>query len=795
MTPRVVTDGKHLALEGTPFRIHGVTYGSFLPRVDGERFPTRPQVKHDFQMMAESGLNTVRTYELPPVDVLEAAEDFGLRILIGLQYHDWRMEASPNHRARVRILDAGRREVDRALERCASLPHVIGIAVGNEVPADIVRVHGIGSVEDTLSELVRRVQVGSDNLLATYVNYPTTEYLGVDGQDFVCFNVFLDDPHALRRYLRHLHVVSRSRPLVITEIGLASEIHGEAGQAHALADQLRVVDETGCAGATVFAWTDEWGFGGEPVDGWGFGITAANRCPKLALKVLRNWAHKSTIDLRPSWPRASVIVCAYNEEATIGQCLSSLEACRYPNFEVIVCDDGSTDRTLEIARPFRFRILELAHGGLSRARNAGLAEAIGDFVAYLDADAACHSDWLFHLALSLEDGGVVATGGPNFGFAEAGFVERAVTLSPGTPAEVLLTDDRAEHVPGCNMAYDKRALEAVNGFDAAYTAAGDDVDVCWKLLDRGHEIAFAPAAQVSHHRRGSVRRYLGQQRGYGQAERMLAGAHPHRFNRFGQARWRGFIYGGVAVLPSIFRPVVYHGYAGSAPFQPIARRRAELANASIGAVLPFAAPLALFGLVLGTVSSWWWLLAAAMILLGVAAYGLSVAAATRPPRSEPRPMALRALVGVLHVLQPFARAWGRIRGMPLPLAHRTRPTWTGDRIGWLRSLEDDLRRRNCDVRLGSPSDKWDLRVRASAVAEARVTTAISWGWFPQMSANVRPTVWSWFAIATAVAFALVNRGWFWSAPIVVGAVVTCEVRRLTHRVHRAIELTTSADHS
>ena len=111
---------------------------------------------------------------------------------------------------------------------------------------------------------------------------------------------------------------------------------------------------------------------------------------------------------------------------------------------------------------------------------------------------------------------------------------------------MLITDDRAEHVPGCNMAFRKHELAAIGGLNPEYTAAGDDVDVCWKLLDRGREIAFAHAAQVRHHRRSTVMGYLRQQRGYGKAEKTLAGPHRHRFNRMGQARWAGVIYGGAA---------------------------------------------------------------------------------------------------------------------------------------------------------------------------------------------------------------------------------------------------------
>ena len=55
---------------------------------------------------------------------------------------------------------------------------------------------------------------------------------------------------------------------------------------------------------------------------------------------------------------------------------------------------------------------------------------------------------------------------------------------------MLLDDERAEHVPGCNMAFWRERLLEIGGFDPIYRVAGDDVDVCWKLLDRGYDIRF-----------------------------------------------------------------------------------------------------------------------------------------------------------------------------------------------------------------------------------------------------------------------------------------------------------------
>ena len=56
----------------------------------------------------------------------------------------------------------------------------------------------------------------------------------------------------------------------------------------------------------------------------------------------------------------------------------------------------------------------------------------------------------------------------------------------------------AEHLPGCNMAFRKEALEAVGGFDSRFRAAGDDVDMCWQLQAVGLRLAFSPAAVVWH---------------------------------------------------------------------------------------------------------------------------------------------------------------------------------------------------------------------------------------------------------------------------------------------------------
>jgi glycosyltransferase involved in cell wall biosynthesis len=789
---RVRRLGQQLWLGEDVFRVRGVTYGSFRPRRDGHLFPEPQVIRSDLAAIAALGLNTVRIYTAPPTDLLEAAREFDVRLLAGIQYDDWRMHPPEGRRTARAVLRAGRAAVADCMARCAGRPDVLAVSVGNEVPADLVRLHGVETVEDVLAALVAEVHAADAGMLATYSNFPTTEYLHVEGRDLTCFNVFLERPEQLRAYLQHLQRLSSGTPLVMTELGLAAGLHGDMQQAKSLAWQLAAVEEAGCAGATVFAWTDDWSVDGHPVEGWGFGVTDKDRRPKPAAGVLERWTSTDVRASRDTWPAITVVVCAYNEERRLPGCLASLARLDYPALEVIVCDDGSTDGTLEAARRFPFPVLALPHGGLSNARNEGIAAATTDLVAFLDADAEASPDWPYHLALSFDDADVTATGGPNLPFPDVGMPEHAVSLSPGAPTEVLISDVRAEHVPGCNMAFRRDVLVGLGGFRAEYTAAGDDVDVCWRLLDAGYQIGFSPAAYVLHHRRDSLRGYLRQQRGYGRAERMLSGPHRHRFNRLGNARWAGSVYGGPRVLPRLLRPVVYHGAGGSAPFQAVVRHRAAPIMGWISGVLP----LLLLSVAVSAAAAPAWPWAGIPGLIGLSlllSYAAVVAAAAAPPPTVDRPARFRLLVATMYFLQPLVRAWGRVTSRPLPLSQKEehRHEWIGDREVWLRDLSRDLLRRRCTVAMSTEHDRWDFEVRVGPLIGCRIRTAVRWSWLPDARRSWRPARTSAWAVAivgaSAVAAPVIG---MWLAVVLAVAAVG-EAVLLRHRINGALRATTA----
>src|SRR5215208_3595511 len=415
--------GKSIHIDGEKLLVRGVTYGGFRPGPDGAEFPCPAQVDEDFSAMAAAGVNTVRTYVVPPSWLLDLATEHGLWVMVGLPWEQHvtflRSQASA-----ARILE----RVRDGARSCRGHPAVLCYAVGNEIPTSIVRWHGHRRIERFLRRLCRAVKQEDPGALVTYVNYPSTEYLYLPFVDLVCFNVFLESDAVFESYLARLQNLAGDRPLLLTELGVDSRRNGERTQAKVVEGQLRTAFGMGCAGAFVFSWTDEWHRGGCDVLDWDFGLVDRERVPKPALAAVRGAFARP---LPAAGRRASVVVCTYNGELWLRGCLEAVLRLDYSDFEVIVVDDGSTDRTAEIAGEFpRVRLISTPNRGLSSARNVGLEEATGEIVAYLDDDARPDPSLLTHLVLALERSGHAAVGGPNIPPPGDGLVADAVANAP-----------------------------------------------------------------------------------------------------------------------------------------------------------------------------------------------------------------------------------------------------------------------------------------------------------------------------------------------------------------------------
>jgi GT2 family glycosyltransferase len=343
----------------------------------------------------------------------------------------------------------------------------------------------------------------------------------------------------------------------------------------------------------------------------------------------------------------------------------------YPNFEVIVVNDGSTDTVPDIVSEYLgrydLRLISTENRGLSNARNTGWQEASGEIIAYIDDDAYPDPHWLHYLAHTFMTTDYVGVGGPNIAPPGDGPIADCVANSPGGPVQVLIGDIEAEHIPGCNMSFRREALAAIDGFDARYRAAGDDVDLCWRLQEAGGKIGFNAAAMDWHHRRNSILMYWKQQQGYGKAEALLEEKWPEKYNALGHFSWSGRLYGkGMTESIPTRRNHVYQGQWGLALFQSIYEPAAGFFSS-----LPLMPEWFLLIGALTLVSllglSWSPLLwATPLLVIAIAAPIVqAILSAAKADFPSPHPSALerfrlRVLTAALHLLQPVARLKGRL---------------------------------------------------------------------------------------------------------------------------------------
>lgn len=737
--PRVRVDGKFFRLGGGKFYLKGVTYGPFAPHDGKEWFASPEQTERDFQQLQELGANILRVYHVPPRWLLDLAASHGLRLLIDIPW--------PKNRC---FLDSeqGRQEareaVRLAVRSCVGHTAVFAYSVVNEIPPDVCRWSGAQAVTDFIEELIDLAKAEDPDCLCTFANFPSTEFLRPRNTDFLCFNVYLHHRRPFENYLARLQMQADTKPLILGEFGVDSQREGEAGKCEMLAWQIEAAFRGGLAGLVVFSYSDDWFVGGRQVEGWFMGLTTRDRQPKASFAVVQKAFQQAPYFPLAHSPKVSVVVASYNGGRTLKACLDSLVRLNYPDYEVILIDDGSTDGTPEIAQLYKtIRYFRQTNHGLSVARNTGIAAATGEIVAFTDSDCRADEDWLYYLVGDLINSRYAGIGGHNFLPPEDSPVAAAVLVSPGGPAHVMLNDRLAEHIPGCNMAFYKWALDEIGGFDPIYTKAGDDVDLCWRLQQRGYRIGFNAAGFVWHYRRSTIQAYLRQQRGYGEAEALLVRKHPEYFNSLGGSIWRGRIYTPGKFGLVLGRSIIYHGVFGTGFFQTI--YAAEPAwMFMLVTTLEYHVMVTLPLLVLSVPFPFLLPVALTSLLISIAVC-IVTAIQAELPKGRDR-LWSRPLIALLFFLQPIARGWARYQGrlgrQPTPQiaydrieALQRRDTgesldylyyWGDgaiDRIDWVNGIVLRLDQQGWPSKTDAGWSSYDIEVFGNRWSQLQLTTA------------------------------------------------------------------------
>ncbi len=301
----------------------------------------------------------------------------------------------------------------------------------------------------------------------------------------------------------------------------------------------------------------------------------------------------------PVPPLASIVVATHNRAERLARLLDALaaQAVGIP-FEVIVVDDASTDRTPELLDeaattvPLDLHVLRLdVNSGPATARNLGWRKARADLICFTDDDCVPQPQWL----AALVDAG-----------HQADIVQGQTIPAPdqsqhrGPFSHTMTVPNEDGLYSTCNIAYQRSTLEAVGGFDEAFTMAyGEDTDLAWRAIGGGAATTFVPGAVVEHDvRRSSFGAHL---RGLRRREGLVHAVHKHPGLR-ASLPYKGFVHPPhlrVAVLVVALvltllrpgRPLLWAAALGAAAWYAEGCRRYRPAPPNRWAWLP-ALPLA-----------------------------------------------------------------------------------------------------------------------------------------------------------------------------------------------------------
>ncbi len=202
-----------------------------------------------------------------------------------------------------------------------------------------------------------------------------------------------------------------------------------------------------------------------------------------------------------SSPDVSVIVPAMNAAATLADCLLALRAQTLPKerVEVIVVDDGSTDKTAAIAAKYRAHVVQIANAGPAVARNRGVEVAMGSILVFTDADCAPEPVFLEEMLRPFEDADVVATKGI-YRTDQGSLTSRFVQAEYESRYRIMRRLESIDFVDTYAAAYRRDAFEAVGGFDESFPLPSvEDQELSFRVARGGARMVFCPKAVVTHH--------------------------------------------------------------------------------------------------------------------------------------------------------------------------------------------------------------------------------------------------------------------------------------------------------
>jgi glycosyltransferase involved in cell wall biosynthesis len=208
----------------------------------------------------------------------------------------------------------------------------------------------------------------------------------------------------------------------------------------------------------------------------------------------------------------SVVIPAYNAEKSIQRTLKSLHDQSFKSFEIIVVDDGSADRTADIAKPLASKVIKTENRGPAAARNTGIQHASGEIIALIDSDCQAEKTWVESISRVFADTEVSVIMGEVI-IPMSNFVGDAISAL-GFPAGGSIGFDKVWKVTSegytntlstCNCAFRKEIFNKFGPFNEDFRyAGGEDTLFAARIVKAGIKIKYCQEVKVLHEPRTSL---------------------------------------------------------------------------------------------------------------------------------------------------------------------------------------------------------------------------------------------------------------------------------------------------
>ena len=194
--------------------------------------------------------------------------------------------------------------------------------------------------------------------------------------------------------------------------------------------------------------------------------------------------------------KISVVIPTYNRQGLLKKNIESLLKQDFSknDYEILICDDGSTDQTESVVKDFidanklpSIRYFKQKNQGPAAVRNLGIKNATGEIVAFTDDDCEADHDWLSEIYKTFaKDPNIIGVGGVTYSIP-----------SQITPFTHQVENKEPWSFPTCNIAYSKKLLDEIGGFDRQFPFTNEDADISWRIESRG-QVVHNPNMKILH---------------------------------------------------------------------------------------------------------------------------------------------------------------------------------------------------------------------------------------------------------------------------------------------------------